>query len=166
MALKKQKVGVTFAKGVDEKTATKLVVPGSMVTMENGIYNKVGEVSKRNGYDDLNVDVDRAWPSSYTAAAPFEGPITTGESAGVLEDELLLFDGNYVMSRSTVDGNWTYKDQATPVITRASRLGWGSSTELGSAFVPPFVRDTGNQNGVQMIVHNNFKVYVLSLIHI
>ena len=160
MALKKQKVGVTFAKGVDEKTATKLVVPGSMVTMENGIYNKVGEVSKRNGYDDLNVDVDRAWPSSYTAAAPFEGPITTGESAGVLEDELLLFDGNYVMSRSTVDGNWTYKDQATPVITRASRLGWGSTTELGSAFVPPFVRDTGNQDGVQMIVHNNFKVYV------
>lgn len=160
MALKKQKVGVTFAKGVDEKTANKLVVPGTMTIMENGVYSKVGEVSKRNGYDDLNVDVDRAWPSSYTAPAPFEGPITTGEAAGVLEDELLLFDGNYVMSRSTVDGNWTYKDQATPVITRATRLGWGSSTELGTSAIPPFVRDTQSQDGVQMIVHNNFKVYV------
>ena len=163
-SLSKQKVAVTFQGGVDEVTAEALVVPGRMEAMENGVYKKTGEISKRNGYDDLNVDVDRAWPSIYSSVAPFPtppfvGPVTTGESMGVLEDELLLFDGNYVVSRSSKDVNWTYRDQATPVITTSERIGWGQQSELGRASGSSFEREVTKQHAVQMIIHNGLRVY-------
>ena len=163
-SLSKQKVAVTFQGGVDEVTAEALVVPGRMEAMENGVYKKTGEISKRNGYDDLNVDVDRAWPSVYSSVAPFPtppfvGPVTTGESMGVLEDELLLFDGNYVVSRSSADANWTYRDQATPVITTSERIGWGQQSELGKASGSSFEREVTKQHAVQMIIHNGLRVY-------
>lgn len=158
-SLAKQKVAVTFAGGVDEVTAEALVVPGTMETMENGVYNKTGEISKRNGYDDLNVDVDRAWPANYGVTPPFVGPVTSGESTGVLEDELLLFDGNYVVSRSSTDTNWTYRDQATPVITTSERIGWGQKSQLGMTPTTGFAREVTPQYAVQMIVHNGFRVY-------
>ena len=61
--------------------------------MENGVYNKVGEVQKRNGYDDLKRRRGYKLPEQ-ASTAPYDGPIIlTGESAGTLEDELLLFDG-------------------------------------------------------------------------
>ena len=144
MALKKQKVGVTFAKGVDEVTATKLIVPGSMTTMQNGVYNKVGEVSKRNGYDDLNVDVEVSFPTGLDA--PYVGPVVlTGESSGVLDDELLLFDGDRMFSRSPQDASWTFKDLATPINTRSSRVVWGQST-TGSATRSSYERFVESQH--------------------
>ena len=155
-SLQKEKVAVTFANGVDQVTAEKLVVPGAMTRMENGVYNKVGEVEKRNGYDDLNVDVDVAYPAVYSTPAPFTGPITTGESAGVLEDELLLCDGNYIFSRSTTDGNWTYRDQCDPPITRSTRLGW---SQTDTFYTDGRLQNPVDQDKVQRISHNGFTVY-------
>ncbi len=158
MALKKQKVGVTFAKGVDEVTATKLIVPGSMTTMQNGVYNKVGEISKRNGYDDLNVDVDVNFPS--TLDAPYDGPlILGGESSGVLDDELLLFDGDRMFSRSPQDASWTFKDLATPVNTRSSRVVWGQST-TGSGTRSAFERFVEAQHAYQCVYLNGYYLYM------
>ena len=156
-SLIKQKVAVTFEGGLDQVTAADLVTPGKMTRMENGVYNKVGEVSKRNGYDDTNVDVDVNYPAGVTA--PYSGPsVLTGESAGVLDDELLLFDGNRVFSRSVQDANWTFVDQATPVVTRSERVLWGSSSP-GSTGTSSFERLVSDQHAYQCLYHNGLYIY-------
>ena len=157
-SLQKEKVAVTFAKGVDQVTAEKLVVPGTMTRMENGVYNKVGEISKRNGYDDLNVDVDVAYPLGLTA--PYDGPVVlAGESVGVLDEELLLMDGDRIFSRTPQDVNWTFKDLSTPINTRSSRVLWGQST-AGVVGASSFERFVESQHAYQCVYLNGYYVYV------
>lgn len=50
MALTKQPVPITFAKGLDTKTDPKQVSPGNFLSLENSVFGKGGLLQKRNGY--------------------------------------------------------------------------------------------------------------------
>lgn len=53
MALEKQKINIAFAQGVDTKSDPKQVIPGKLLTLENGVFQKTNSIIKRHGYNAL-----------------------------------------------------------------------------------------------------------------
>ena len=51
MALQKQVVTIPFAKGMNEKSSDIHLEQGDLEVLENGVFDKLGEITKRNGYD-------------------------------------------------------------------------------------------------------------------
>ena len=51
MPLQTQMVAVPFAKGINTKLDAKHVMPGELLVLENGIFDKIGSIHKRKGYD-------------------------------------------------------------------------------------------------------------------
>ena len=49
----KQAIDISFAKGLDTKTDPKRVQIGSFRELENAIFDRGGELKKRNGYGQL-----------------------------------------------------------------------------------------------------------------
>jgi len=80
MPLQKQKFNISFLGGVDTKTDDKQVVPGKLLSLENGLLTKIGKVIKRNGYQQLG------------------GNLTTGNSVTTFQEELLVYDGTTAYS--------------------------------------------------------------------
>lgn len=80
MALQKQKFNISFVGGVDTKTDDKQVIPGKLLSLENGILTKLGKVIKRNGYKQLG------------------GNLTSGNSVTTFQRELLVYDGTTAYS--------------------------------------------------------------------
>ncbi len=52
-----QVIPIDFGQGVDSKTDPKLVVPGKMLRLENGVFTNIKRVAKRNGYSALSTTV-------------------------------------------------------------------------------------------------------------
>ena len=91
MALQKQKFNVSFLGGIDTKTDDKQVVPGKLLTLENGILTKIGKVIKRNGYGVLG------------------NKMPAGAAVTTFQDELLAFDGIEAYSYSENSTTWIDK---------------------------------------------------------
>jgi len=53
MPLQKQNIPIGLGVGVDTKTDPKVVQPGKLLACENGIFTKIGTITKRFGFDDL-----------------------------------------------------------------------------------------------------------------
>lgn len=53
MALQKQQVAVNFGRGLDTKTDPWQVPVGSFLNLENTIFNKIGRLEKRNGFEQI-----------------------------------------------------------------------------------------------------------------
>lgn len=51
MAIQAQVVPIVFQGGIDSKIDSKMTMPGSLTTLENGVFTKGARISKRNGYD-------------------------------------------------------------------------------------------------------------------
>ena len=49
MALQKQVVTIPFAKGMNEKSSDIHLEQGDLEVLENGVFDKLGEITKRNG---------------------------------------------------------------------------------------------------------------------
>lgn len=98
MALEKQVVSLTLAKGMDTKTDSKQQVPGSLVLLENGRFSEPGKIKKRPGYDALR-----------TAVVGSSDPIVAGTGLTGFMDELLLCDGTEVYSYSSGNEAWVDK---------------------------------------------------------
>lgn len=71
MALQKNVISVPIFGGIDTKTDEKLLPNGSLRKLTNGVFNKTGRISKRNGYkkitDNTNVfpnDLQGLWESN------------------------------------------------------------------------------------------------------
>lgn len=92
--LQKQTVSVSLAQGVETKVDPKQVIQGKLLELENAIFIKPGQVTKRNGYDNL-------------------GSIgSTAYGSASFHDELLGFDGNNVKSYSASTMNFQTKGNA------------------------------------------------------
>lgn len=50
MALQQQSIPVNFAKGLDQKTDPKQVQVGNFLRLQNTVFDKMGRLTKRNGY--------------------------------------------------------------------------------------------------------------------
>lgn len=133
MALQKQTFPISFAQGIDTKTDPKQVIPGKLLTLENGYFITPGEIRKRNGYLQLN-------PATVAGTE-----ISTGYGLASFNSELLMFDGNKVYSyTSSVD---LYKEKGRAV--------------SASVDTTPIVRNLYEQSSPDSCYHETgFSVYV------
>jgi hypothetical protein len=91
MALQKQKFNISFAGGIDQKTDDKQVIPGKLLSLENGVLTKIGKVIKRNGYGVI----------AY--------PLARGNSLATFQNELIAYDGTSAYSYAESINTWNNK---------------------------------------------------------
>ena len=81
MALQKQLYSIPFGQGLDSETDERVLPVGKLTTLDNGIIDKKGQVSKRSGLTKLGTI-----PDHFTTPKPY--------SLYAFEDQLLVQD-NY-----------------------------------------------------------------------
>lgn len=81
--------------GMDTKTAEQLVIPGTFLSIENGVRRKGGRVDKRFGFKSLNTNILGG-----------TGAISTGRHLDRYLDEILLFDGKHGYTFSETALKW------------------------------------------------------------
>jgi hypothetical protein len=85
MALDKQTLNISFAKGIDNKTDPWQVQAGSMQDLQNSVFTKGGLLQKRNGFPAIPALPD----SSYKSLTTFkDNLIATGTSMRALSREI------------------------------------------------------------------------------
>jgi len=95
MPLSKQLFPLQFGQGIDTKTDAKLVVPGKLLELENGVFTKLGSIRKRNGFTGITSNIVGG------------DSVTRADGLAVFRDELLLFgDAGRVYSRSEALDGW------------------------------------------------------------
>lgn len=57
MPIESTAVSVNFGQGIDTKTDPKLVVPGKLIDLKDGVFTKAKRVAKRNGYDSKSLNI-------------------------------------------------------------------------------------------------------------
>ena len=88
MPLSKQPFPLQLGQGLDTKSDPKTVVPGRLLELENGTFDRVGSIRKRHGFDRVSSDI-----LGGTAVASADGLAT-------FRDELLLFGDGHMYARS------------------------------------------------------------------
>lgn len=53
MPLQKQNININFSQGLDQKTDPKQISPGKFLALQNSVFNKGGQLTKRNGFQML-----------------------------------------------------------------------------------------------------------------
>lgn len=72
MALDKTNLPISFAQGVDTKTDRKQVLPGKLLSLENGVFQTTNSIIKRNGYAALSTStIDGSTISNNVGLASF-----------------------------------------------------------------------------------------------
>lgn len=104
MSLDKQNFGIVFAAGIDTKADQKLVIPGKLTSLENGVFKRTGAIDKRNGYKPLNT-------IAYTGEQ-----VTDGTAMSVFNGELIQFSDSNVYSFSSGSQQWVNKGNAVSVL--------------------------------------------------
>ena len=101
MALKKQTISFPILKGSDEKTSLPASEPGSVQEAKDVVFEKTGEIVKRNGFDNFRSSSGTVGDQS----SPFGGlvPSSTNTKKGVrlhkFKDSLLMADGQMLYSK-------------------------------------------------------------------
>lgn len=99
--LQDQVISIDFGQGIDTKTDPKLVVPGRLTRLENAVFTKAKQVSKRNGYDPL--------PTTIIGGGP-QGPnLVSPVMVKSFRDELVCVDSGYLFSYSPNLLGWVLK---------------------------------------------------------
>jgi hypothetical protein len=128
MALQKQVLSVPFAKALDTKTDPKQVVIGKFLTLENGVFTSPGRIKKRNGYMQLNDEIEGTL-----------APITSGTALANFKNEVLLMTGTEAYSFSDSTTKWTDKQTVTNM----------------QLFSTPVVRNTYQQTVPDVAIHSS-----------
>lgn len=81
MALQETVIPISFAQGLDTKTDKKQIAAGSLLSLQNGVFINPREIVKRNGY------------ASFSSSVSTGTTISSGNSLGVLNNNLQLMDG-------------------------------------------------------------------------
>ena len=132
MAIQKSNVEVEFSQGLDTKTDDKLVLPGRLTTLENGVFAGGGTIEKRNGYEAFS-----------TSILGTDSVIASGNALGLFNDELLLADGDSLYSWSAANDVWVDKGTVVPL----------SLTTL------PIIRNTYQQTAGDSATGNGVSLY-------
>lgn len=102
MALQKQVIPIPFSKGLDTKTDPKQVIPGKLLTLENGIFTSPGRIQKRLGYEMLDQTIEGT-----------DNTIASGSGLANFNNELLLMTGTEAFSYSASTMRWSDKQTIT-----------------------------------------------------
>lgn len=99
MALQKQVVAASLAGGLDTKTDPKQVPPGKLLTAENVVVKRTGELQKVDG------------TSTFLTNVTYQASIDSGKQLSVLGDELCLTSNSGFYAYSELQGQWNYRSQ-------------------------------------------------------
>lgn len=98
MALRKQNIPVSFDKGINTKTDEKQLQAGQLSVLENGVFETIGKLSVRNGYDAL---VNETLGGS---------SISNARAISSIDDELALYTNTKLYTYSSSLQKWAEKD--------------------------------------------------------
>lgn len=99
MSLIKQTVAVQLAGGLDLKSDPKQAIPGKLLTLENAVFTSTNRLTKRNGFGALGQFV---LGSTHTK-------VDSGSGLATYLNELLLWDGDHLLSYDQTNGKWASK---------------------------------------------------------
>jgi hypothetical protein len=128
MPLQKQNISIQLAAGLDTKTDPKQVVPGKLLTLENGVFFSKNRLCKRNGFQQFN-----------NAIVGSNSTISSGQGISSYLDELTLLDGSSLYSYNTSNGKWLSKGSLKSVSTTKT----------------PVVRNTSQQTEQDAAYHSS-----------
>lgn len=129
MPLVKQNVPLNFSQGLDTKTDPKQVAAGRFLTLENGVWNKIGMLSKRNGFQALPKTVQTD-PSVSLTYSNLGSTVTASRTIASFNNEQVLLDGLNAYSYSAAAGNWIYKGRAECVEVTSAPVVRNSNGQL------------------------------------
>jgi hypothetical protein len=94
MPLQKQEIDVQLAQGIETKGDPKKVIPGRLLSLQNGIFVSPGQIKKANGVAPLATDL---------AAG---GVVTAGRSLFNYGEKLLIHDGDNLLAYDEAMEQW------------------------------------------------------------
>jgi hypothetical protein len=111
MPLDKQVVSLALTKGVDTKSDSKQLVPGSLVLLENGRFTEPGKIVKRPGNAALSQDVIGSGSQ-----------IESGQGLTSFREEILASNGTGLFSYSQGSTEWANKGPLFNITIDASSV--------------------------------------------
>lgn len=155
MALATQKVSVQFSEGIDQKTDGKLVVPGKLLALVNGVFKKLGTISLRFGLDTLGNSILGG------------GSLSSASALGAFKDEKILFASNGLYSRVESLDKWksrgnlhSYNFNNVPIVKNAYQQSQPSIATLNGITVFAYADTRGGVRG--SIVDEETGAFLLS----
>lgn len=119
--LQKQHVLINFGQGMDTKTDPKLVVTGTLTSLVNAVFKKIGRIDKRNGNTLLSASAfDRT-----ISAQSFT--LSDASALGVFNDELLQYNKQMLYSYSDNIQSWASKGACVSASVTTKSLVEGTS---------------------------------------
>lgn len=109
MALKWQNIRVPFGGGIDTKTDEKQVVPGKLLTLENGVFHETGAIRKRNGFEtpcSFDTDGNDTMSSGTSIHSRDQEMIITGLRTNLGTGRVNRLDGRKVFSYGADNDRW------------------------------------------------------------
>lgn len=103
MGLPTTTLDLSFRKGIQTKTDPKLQLDGELRRLENAVFDKVGVVNKRNGFDALSSIANT-------------GSIDSGAALSAIGNELNLFSGTHLYGYSDSANSWISKGKAVSIV--------------------------------------------------
>ncbi len=116
--LQEQAISVNFGQGLDSKTDPKMVLPGKLTLLQNGVFTKAKQITKRNGSNALSNTIIGG------------GTLTSPVMTKAYQNELVAADGNYLYSYSESVGAWAKKG----AYTSAKVTNTAVSSAIGTQF--------------------------------
>ena len=108
MPVQWRKIYLPFTSGVNRKVDEKVISPPVLDTLENGVFDKLGTIQKRTGYDAFGTD-DNVTDLPITAR---------GRNLATREDELLLLHEDFLYTQDPLRDEWDRRsDFNSPIIT-------------------------------------------------
>lgn len=105
--LQKTNFFISLAQGISTKEDPKQVIPGRLLTLENGVFISPKEIQKRNGHSALSLSTQNN--ISITDFNTVPEKINTGNFLSVFNKEIVLNDKFNFYSYSDSLNNWIYK---------------------------------------------------------
>ena len=124
MPLKKTLVGFPFAKGINQKPSEKSQAAGELTDCVNFRMDKTGRLDRRLGFERLS-------NTATTAGETSGGSVSSAKAMAHLGDEVLLFDGERVLSKAT-DDYWVKQGDVLNVRSEAKFVNRDSQSTSGT----------------------------------
>jgi len=103
-------IPMSFQGGLSSKTDDLQVSPGSLLELQNANFNKIGKLNKRFGYDILTTNVMNG------------GQITSASAIDIFNDELNLFDNQFLYTYIGASQSWANRGPAISLINTNNQI--------------------------------------------
>lgn len=103
-------VDIPFRSGVDTKTNAKLVLPGKLLILENGVFTEAATIKKRNGYTALAKDILAATV------------LASADALASFDNELLLAGAGSLYSWSPNLSKWANRGSVSNVTAKSRSI--------------------------------------------